>query len=482
MRLSHQLLSAASIFALSSTALAASPEEASQIKAAIEKYLTAEPGVVTVSVAGDAYDLTIDVGPFIAKSKQPNITAKVSPLVFKIKPQGGGKWQVGQDQSMSVELKGGPAFAIDYRINGMKFTGIFDEAMSGFASNNYEVANFEAVQSITDPTSNTKQLTKSKVEAFKGQTASTLNATGGIDFTGRYEAASTVSDSKIESPSGPFSFAYATGKNLSTYAGTNFRQREFLALIAWFVARPSPEAIKKDQNELRALVKSALPLFDTLTASGEASKIAVTTQIGNGGLSHLGFNIDLNGVTKDGKVREAVNLSGITLPEGILPPWSKPLLPTDASLDFTISGFNAADAAALMVDNLDLNAEPPLKPEVQMQLLGKALPTGAMQIALNPGSIKSASYEITYDGAFNVVLAGLPSGKGTVKMKGFEQTIQALQQTATTDPSVNQIIGPLMAARGFSKQDGDALVWAIESTPQGGILVNGIDITKMGAP
>jgi hypothetical protein len=482
MRLSHQLLAAASLFALSSTVFAASQDEANQVKSAIEKYITAEPGVVTVAVAGDAYDLTIDVNPFLAKAKKQGFDAKVSPLAYKVKSLGGGKWQIDQNQVMTFKMDGGAAAVIDYKLDGLKFTGIFDEAMTGFESNSYEITSLEAVQNINDPVNKTRQLTNSKVTGFKGQQTSVLNASGGIDFKGGYSAGATASDSKIEGPNGAFSFAYTAAETTSDYSATNFRQREFLALMAWFVARPSPDLIKKDQNELRTLVKATLPLFDTIKASGQAGTINVTTQFGNGSLAGIDFEMDMNGATKDGKFREAVNFKGLTFPDGILPPWSKSLLPTDMSMDFAITGYNAADLATLVVDNFNLNTEPPLTPEIQAQLLGKALPSGAIAIALNPGTIKAASYEISYEGNLNVVLTGPPAGKATLKMRGFDQTIQALQEAAATDPSVNQVIGPLMAAKGFSKQDGDTLVWALESTPEGGVLVNGVDLTKMGAP
>ncbi len=482
MRSSHHFLAVASFIALSGTAYAASQDEANQIKAAFEKYLTAEPGVVTVAVVGDAYDLTLDFNPFITKVKQPEFAASISPQTFRIVPQGSGKWQVDQNQPVSVQVKAGSAFSIDYKINGLKFSGIFDEALAGFASNSYEATSLETLQNIVDPTNNTKQITKTSLSGFKGENKSTLSASGGIDFSGAYSTGNAASESTIDSANGPFKIAYTTNSTTADYSGVNFRNRDFLALIAWFVARPSPEAIKKDQNELRTLVKAALPLFDSIKMTGKVGKVDVTTSVGSGSLSGADFAVDMNGLTKDGKLREAISLNGITLPDGILPPWSKPVLPTDVSIDFAVSGFNAADPIGLIIDNLDLSAQPPLKAGMEMQLLGMALPNGTFQIALNPGSIKSPTYELTYDGSVNVSLGGPPAGKGTLKMKGFDQTLQALQQAAASDPSVNQVIGPMMAARGFSKQEGDLLVWNIETTGQGGVLVNGIDVSKMGAP
>ena len=45
-----------------------------------------------------------------------------------------------------------------------------------------------------------------------------------------------------------------------------------------------------------------------------------------------------------------------------------------------------------------------------------------------------------------------------------------------------QQIGPMvMMAKGMAKTAADGtLTWNIENTQQGGILVNGVDVTKMG--
>jgi hypothetical protein len=482
MRPYRHLLAAASFLALASSSFAASQDEANQIKAAFEKYLTAEPGVVTVSVVGDAYDVTLDLNPFVAKIKEPGFAGSLSKLSYRIIPQSGGKWQVDQNQPLEFSLKAQPFFDLTYKVGIAKLSGIWDEALPGFASSTMDFSNFESTQTIDDPTNQTKQITKTKAAGFKGDATSTLNAQGGVDFKGTYTSGAATSESTIGTAMGPVKIAYTAESSTSEYAGTNFRQRQILSLVAWFVARPSPEAIKKDQTELRELVKLALPMFDNINASVKAGKVDVTTNYGSGSLSGVDFAVDMNGLTSDGKIREAFKLSGITLPDGILPPWSKPVLPTDISLDFAITGFNAADPVSMIIDNMDLNAKPPLKSGMEMQLLGMALPKGTFQVALNPGSIKSTTYEISYDGALDVSLGGPPSGKGTLKMKGFDQTLQSLQQAAATDPSINQVIGPMMAAKGFSKQEGDFLVWNLESTPQGGVLVNGIDVTKMGAP
>ena len=83
----------------SATALAApaTPEEAGRLTGVFQAYLGEEPGVVTVTPAGESYDVKIDFSPLIAKFKQPNISVEASPVVMQLTDHGGGRWLVTQD-------------------------------------------------------------------------------------------------------------------------------------------------------------------------------------------------------------------------------------------------------------------------------------------------------------------------------------------------------------------------------------------------
>ncbi len=487
MRLSRSFLTAASLIAITSATFAASKEEADKIKANLEKYLTTTPGLITVAVAGDAYDLTIDPSSLInnvnkAYQATSGIDVKLSPLKYKLSSQGSGKWQVDQDQPFAFTFKGGAAGEIEYKAQNLKINGVFDEAMSGFSTYTYSISNLETSQTVPA----TKQTTRSKIDNISGGSESTLNASGGVDFSGTYKTGKTSTDMKLDSGAMPFSLVYSANGADMSYSGVNLRQRELTALIAWFVARPAPDAIKKDQNDLRALLKSSLPVFDSMKAEGKAGKIDVETSFGNGAMKGADFTIDMAGLTKDGRFRESFAVNGITIADAIIPAqfsYAKKLIPTDFSLDFNVSGFDAAATSALVIDNFDLNKEPPLSKEIELQILGKALPNNQLKFSLAESHIKSSIYDLSYQADYVFDVTGkLPSGTATIKFTGFDKTLKVLQDAAQSDPSVNQAIGPLLAAKGFAKQEGETLVWATEITPTGGVLINGIDVTKMGSP
>jgi hypothetical protein len=133
----------------------------------------------------------------------------------------------------------------------------------------------------------------------------------------------------------------------------------------------------------------------------------------------------------------------------------------------------------LAIDKFDLNKTPIIGPEHQAEFLRAALPNGTMTVAMDPNTLKSELYELTIDGSFNVSMAGMPTGKATARLKGLDKTLETLQTAAASDPSVQQAIGPLLAAKGFAKVEDSQHVWVFESNGAGGFLVNGIDLSRM---
>ena len=482
MRSIQRLVAGTFLFTSSGLAFAAAgQEEADQIKAALEKLLTATPGVVTVAPAGDAYDLTLDVAPLIAQTNLKGTTASVSPFHIKLAPLGNGQWQVDQSEAVGFSVKNADILNIEYKIENFSQTGVFDETLGGFSSGSFELKNYSVKQVILDPTIKTRSLTESTISLMKGTSKSAAGKNGGVDTSGEYSTSGISANMTFTPQAGgaPFALSYTANVPVSSYSGTGLRSKELLALVAWFVAHPSEQQIKAGQQELKVLVKAAMPFWENIQGTSAAENIKIVTQFGEASIGSVNIIVEANGMTKDGKFREGIDLKGVKLPTAILPAWSANLLPSDTSFDFTVSGFDAATSMGLIIDAFDLNANPPVPDELKLKLLPAALPTGTLDVMLNPGKIVSPTYTLSYEGVLKVNPAGLPAGTATVRLKGFDATIQALQTAAASDPSVQQAIGPLMVAKGFAKVEGDELLWAIESNGQGSVLVNGVDVTKM---
>jgi hypothetical protein len=63
-------------------------------------------------------------------------------------------------------------------------------------------------------------------------------------------------------------------------------------------------------------------------------------------------------------------------------------------------------------------------------------------------------------------------------MTGMEAVIAQLQQAAA-DPTAQQAMAGLFAAKGIGKVDGDKTVWDITMGADGKLFVNGTDISAM---
>ena len=135
----------------SALAAAASPEEAARLTSVFQTYLGQEPGVVTVTPAGDAYDVKLDFAPLIAKVKKPNFSAAVSPVLMKLTDQGDGKWLVTQDSPLSYSAKVPGQLDMMVKIGALKSSAVFDQNLSTFITSTADIADVVVDETMTSP-------------------------------------------------------------------------------------------------------------------------------------------------------------------------------------------------------------------------------------------------------------------------------------------------------------------------------------------
>jgi hypothetical protein len=238
--------------------------------------------------------------------------------------------------------------------------------------------------------------------------------------------------------------------------------------------------IIKDQATLKAALSAGLPLFDNLNSKGTFNKIAVVSPVGPVTLDTMIVGVEGNGVVKDGKFRESISVSGITPPPGIVPPWATTLVPKTMTFDFQGTGFDLASPAQMILSALDFSKDPPLPAGFEATLLPAVLPSGAMNIGLNPTSISNDLYNISAEGTMTAGPAGLPSGKGTVKAKGLDEVLKVIQ-SAPPEMGLQSGVAMIVGFKGMGKAEADGSVtWNIESAGDGKVLINGLDISQMG--
>jgi hypothetical protein len=485
--LKRYLLASTLLIASASAAVAAATQdEADRIKSSLQAYLGSEPGVVEVAPQGDDYMVTLDVMPYVRKINEPGISAQIDKTVLKVTPSGSGQWSVSQSGPFNFSWTIQGAISTDAHIAQAEWQGMFDESLGGFTKSTYAISGFTLAQSVDDPRTKIKTTSATSLEGLTGTSTSTANPAGGIDVNGVVTVTGVTSaaknqlppDAAAAMPSLDYNASLASGEYTSVIKG--LRSRQILDLVAWLVAHPSKDLVVKDQAQLKEKLAAALPLWDNLDSNGSFQNVAVNTAMGTFGVATGGSGVTMSGATKTGLFREAFGFKGLTIPPGIAPPWTDGLIPTNFNLDFSFSGFDLEAPAKLFLAQADFAKDPPVPPESNALFLPAFAPLNTFDLSLKDGEISAGIYAITYDGDLTIRLAGLPTGKANIRMRGLDDVLAKVQSAAATDPTAQQTMGGLVALKGFGKAEADGgLLWAIEMTPEGKALVNGIDVSAM---
>ncbi|MCX8507312.1 MAG: hypothetical protein ORN49_00285 [Rhodobacteraceae bacterium] len=461
----------------------ATPEGASHLTEVLQRYLGKTDGVVTVTPQGETYAVTLDATPLFAlTSGKEAITLSAQHLTLT--DQGGGLWKVVQDEPAAFAISLPGTIDAKVQIGKLMWNGLYDESLSSFQSWTSDMTDMVYSQKTTPTTETPGQEITEKFAAMHSEFSATKSLTVGVDGSYSWQASgfqeTMTMAQTAEQPAGQSVAIVADSVSQSgTFKG--LRSAPLLDLVAFFVAHPSEAAIKADQEALRSQVQAALPFFEALDGTITYKGLSVNTPYGGGKADSIGGDLSMSGLIADGRLREKLTVSGLTLDEGLAPDWAEGLVPTDFTLDVEGKNFNLADPASILVGALDMAKEPPLSEAVGSTLLPAFLPTGSFDLTFAPGQVVAPLYQIDFDGAMTVAVSGTPpTGQGTIKAKGMDAVIEALNKGPA---EVAQGIGPVLTmARGIAKPGGvGELVWKLDGTTPGTLKVNDLDLSALGA-
>jgi hypothetical protein len=488
--MSKSTLALASFLLLSSSSLAfsapATPEEAARLKGVFESMLGKEPGVVTVAPKGEAYDVKLDFAPYLKKYPDSTFKGQVSPYLLSLAPQGGGKWLVTQDSPFSISGEAAGLFRINLSIGNIKASSVFDEAVGTFTSSIAEITDLKADEYVAAPNAAGGEPVATQVNyAVKKTTYESKLAPapgGAVEGTIRMVSTGFTESFNLPpmAPGGmPMDIAITADSITQDAAYKGMKAKAIADIARWFIAHPSEAQIDMARADMVKVVEAALPLFDSITSTADMANITITTPMGPVGIAKAGVDVDMNGAVANGMLREAFSAEGITLPPGLVPPFAAGLAPEKFSVDFTVSDFDLATPVKLFLGHAAKTKDAPA-PELEAQMMQALMPSGNVKITLAPGEIVSQTASIGYEGAMTAGPATIPSGQALVTAKGFDEAIAALN-TAPPEMGLSQATMGLLAVKGFSKPGaGGSVMWKIETTPEGGVLLNGVDVSKMG--
>jgi hypothetical protein len=468
--------------ASSAAMAAASDQEADRLTKLFQSYLTAEPGVVTVKTDGEGYRVKLDFAPLAKKASDAGATFSITPFELALADKGGGKWDVSQDSPITYSLKVDNSVAADIKAESYTWNGIFDEKLNTFETASGEIKNMTVAETIDDPAQG-KMAVNATIKSAKIQQSATSNANGGADMKLSYVMDSLsetiVTSGNPEKGMPPFNVTLNAESVTYDATGQGFKVKSIFDLLSFLISHQSKDLIVKDQAALKTMLADAIPGFENLNGTVKFDKVTATTPIGPVGFDNISVMVDANGIVKDGKLRESVSFAGLSVPPAVIPPWATSLVPKNMTIDFTAGGFNLAEPAKLILENVDFSKEPPMASELDSKLTELFMPNGTATVALNPTSLSNDIYNISAEGSVVAGTAVVPSGKGTIKAKGLDDILKVIQ-SAPPEMGLQSGTALIIAAKGMGKAESDGtFTWNIESTGDGKVLINGIDPTKL---
>ena len=453
----------------------ATDEGAAHLVEVFQTYLGATEGVVAVEVDGDSYTLTLDAAPLASAAADAGGSASLTPMVMTLTDNEDGTWAVSQDQAMSFSVTAPGALEMKMDIGSFKSEGVFDEALMTFSSSKSEMSGITVVEKVTDPNAGEMNV-EMAVASGTYETTGAAGAAGGVDSTftmtmsGFSETMMTPAQEGM--PAMPFTLTADTMTQSGKIDG--LRPDAMYQALAWVVAHPTEEEMMADKAGLKGIIESGMPFFAAMTSTSTMTNLSVVTPMGNVGIAELGVDLDVNGLVAEGKLREAISVKGLTLPEGVIPPWAVPILPKDVSFDVQVTDFDAAAAAKVALGLFDLPAGTEPDPAFEASLMAALMPTSTVTIGMNPGAVSGEGYELTYEGS---MVAGpdmpMPTGKALITLTGLE-VLQAALDAAPDDIKGQAMMGVGMA-QGMAKPGANGeLIWEIDASTPGSLSVNGV--------
>lgn len=423
---------------------------------------------VSVKPDGDALRVSADLSAINGLLK--GVTYEPATLVFRLFGQDDGKWRVVQDALPRIVSRSGNATSV-LEMDNYHQTLVVDPALAWWTSG-------EAAAGKGRLTTQTPKVDQTfDFGALKGAYATTVTADGAVSSTIRQEfgdvafkIASTGKDGDPVSSSGRAEMATI---NVGV---EGLKSRKLFDLVSFYSAHRSDLAAH--EAELKDLLRPfALPGL-RLVEGGEATKLMLASPLGAIALSSAKLALAVTNAGPDSAVDATVAAEGLSLPAGIVPQNAAELTPSKADLAFTVKGIDIASAASQAIETLHFDGPVPRIPEADLARVTTALigGSGPLKIVLAPSHVLAPALDADLEGEIRY-LAGKTAGAVTVRMRGFDRTMNAVKDLG---PEIAAKSLPMVAmAKAIAKTESDgALSWRIEVGDDRSIKVNGVPLGK----
>lgn len=247
--------------------------------------------------------------------------------------------------------------------------------------------------------------------------------------------------------------------------------------IALFLADGMPQQDQHDLTDsqragMRALIQALRHALTGMTADETLHDVAVSLT-GMGEARIRTIRLGMGGQAPDGRLRSWIDMAieGVSVPS--LPPAFARYIPSRIELRPSLNGILLDDAMGLALAATEEDADR----DLLMSNAEALFAADSVQLGLDNIRIDLAPLELTGSARIRMLAANLPGIEAHLSAAGLDAMISQAKQ----DPMLQQALPVLVMLRGLGRPEGRGLTWDV-SASGGQVMVNGMDVTKMGGP
>ena len=444
-------------------ALADTPPDAEAVRATLAPYLGQTlTKAMTLTPEGTGLKMGFGTKPVKVPLIGNLASFTLQPYDQLLTPNPDGTWLVTGDSPVAV-LFAAPGTEFAVRMKSAAFEGTFDPKIMGFTASHMTAEGLEQGDKSSDPSLGNSLSTTARSVA--DQTARPGSAPGLIDASGsRVDTDSTQTNRK-----GFGSTAITIPNASSRYSITDLRQASILDLWQWMVAHPSPKDWAKDPDEMRRLVRAALPLYDKIQVSVGADRVKIVTMFGTAGLDRATYELQSDGLSAEAAISQEVTIAGLTLPS-IVPDWAKPMAPSYVRIKISADDLPLAGLADEILKSYKPGPVDSFESGLPERLTA-IFRSDSRTANVEAFHLKGQSYDIDASGGLLVYANGSPLYNAKVSAYGLSALSTELKKSG--DPSAKSIAAFLDMALRIARITPDGRAeWDISGTSWKMVLVN----------
>ena len=457
------LLGAALVgLALTSQASAtpATQEGAKAITEGLARYLgktLIDKGVVTVKPNGDSYDVTyaFDSAKMGMPADGPQI--QLGPLTAQITPKDDGTYAYTANHLL-VDLtykdpKAGAPIEFGEHLKNCVGGGVFDTKSMVFLSQNMTCDS--AVLTMRSPIEDV-DATLGKL-TFIGTAKAGSN--GDVDFTMSGDMFDLVETITVKDPKNPTPPVAMRSDRVHQEASfTGIRNMQILDVLAYFAGH-NFDIGKAEQSEARTKLKAVLPLWQSVTGDMRYENLSVGTPKGIVKIAAVDSKLASTGAIKDARISTTLAMSGLELPDGLVPDWAETLVPKDATINLKLTGVDLDTMAGKVIGTVGTPKTPGQADALKSALLMSLL-SSSPHLAFEQ-SVTAPAFDVKGQG--DTTLMPSQQGKATISASSLDAIMTALGNASVTAPSAQQGMMGLAFLKGLAKAGPDGrLIWDID--------------------